>query len=549
MAMPRGLAAFLRQLERVPGELAAMNGWRRLAAAFFAGVLCVLALPPVHFLPVLFMAFPVLVWLLDGTGEPVPGRRGPALRRAAMTGWAFGFGYFLLGLHWIGYAFMVEAEKFAVFMPFAVTLLPAGLAFFTAGAAALARLFWPSGYRRVLVLAVSWTVFEWLRGHVLTGFPWNLVGESFTASAALMQLAALVGVYGVSFVALLIVAAPAAFDPRGTNGASAREAGFASLAALAALALIWAGGALRLADASPRMADGIRIRIVQPNIPQTEKWRPERRIAVLGDFLRMSAAPGPENPEGLGPRSIVIWPESALAILLAREPYVLEAISRTLPEGAMLITGSVRGEPAPGGPPDRLQRFYNSIYAVDSGGRIIATYDKFHLVPFGEYLPMREWLSRIGLKKLVKLQGSFDTGPGPVTLALPGAPPVSPLVCYEIIFPDEVVASGARPGWIVNVTNDAWFGNSIGPHQHLSQAVLRAVEQGLPVVRAANTGISAVIDPYGRILARQGLNTAGVIDAGLPAALPLTPYARFGDLGLALLLLLGMAGAFRGGRR
>src|SRR5690606_24705768 len=260
---------------------------------------------------------------------------------------------------------------FAVFMPFAVTLLPAGLAFFTAGAAALARLFWPSGYRRVLVLAVSWTVFEWLRGHVLTGFPWNLVGESFTASAALMQLAALVGVYGVSFVALLIVAAPAAFDPRGTNGAPAREAGLVPLAALAALALVWAGGALRLADASPRTADGIRIRIVQPNIPQTEKWRPERRIAVRGEFLRMSAAPA--DPKGRGPRAVVIRPDSALAILRAREPYVLGAISRTLPEGAMLITGSVRGEPAPGGPPDRLQRFYNSIYAVDSGGRIIAT--------------------------------------------------------------------------------------------------------------------------------------------------------------------------------
>lgn len=554
MFLDRGLLATHSLIGRLAQGVAALKGWRRLVAAFLAGALSVLALPPIQFLPIFFVTIPLLVWLIDGTGveerlfarEVAKADRRRALRDAAFVGWCFGFGYFLFGLYWIGYAFMVEAEKFAVFMPFAVTLLPAGLAFFPAVAVALARIFWFAGYARIATLAISWTALEWLRGHIFTGFPWNLFGEGFASSPALMQWAALFGAYGLSFIAILIMGAPAALDPRmreeGLDAsrapASVRPVLLPLLVGLLSLTLLWAGGRFRLAAAPEPAtpADGIMLRIVQPNIPQTEKWKPERRIAVLGEFLRMSAQPTPDAPEGLGPRSVVIWPESALAIFLAREPYVLSAISRMLPRGALLIAGSVRGEPAPDGPPDTLRHFYNSLYAVNSDGRIIATYDKFHLVPFGEYLPYRQWLSRIGLRKLTQLQGSFDTGPGPQTLALPGLPPVSPLICYEIIFADGVVERGERPGWIVNVTNDAWFGTSSGPYQHLSQVRLRAVEQGLPVARAANTGISAVIDPYGRIVAERALNTAGVIDARLPAALAPTPYARFGDWLPALLL-------------
>ncbi len=555
MNADRGVTALLSALERAAREVALLRSWQRLLAAFFAGSLSVLALPPIHFLPILFVTFPVLVWLLDGLGGPasvVLGEDATATRRrilrgGAAVGWWFGFGYFLFGLHWIGYAFMVEAEKFAIFMPFAITLLPAGLAIFTGAATALARAFWFPGYLRIVALAVSWCIFEWLRGHVLTGFPWNLIGESFTASDALMQWAALTGAYGLSFIAILIVAAPAFFDPHAraadihSVGLSIREVLVVPFAALAALGLLWAGGAMRLATAEHRVPgpDDVQLRIVQPNIPQTQKWRPESRIAILGQFLRMSSEPTPDAPQGVGSHSIVVWPESALSILLAREPYVLSAISRVLPKGALLITGSVRGETAPDGPPDKLERFYNSLYAVDSDGRIIATYDKFHLVPFGEYLPYHRWLESIGLHKLTKLQGSFDVGPGPITMPLPGAPSASPLICYEIIFPEEVVNATKRPGWIVNVTNDAWFGSSSGPYQHLSQVRLRAVEQGLPIARAANTGISAVIDPYGRILAHLALNTAGVIDYPLPHALAPTPYARFGDWLFGLLLLVG----------
>ena len=430
MMFDRGVAALFHALRRLARDLRHLAGWRRWACAFLAGALSVLSLPPIHFLPILFLTFPILVWLLDGLdneeAEETPPTRSKWLRASAI-GWWFGFGYFLLGLYWIGFAFMVEADKFAVFMPFAVVLLPAGLALFTMAAATAARLFWLPGYRRIVALAVSWTVFEWLRGHVLTGFPWNLVGESFTGSQALMQWAALTGVYGLSLIAILIVAAPASFDPREDAHDAAAPAHSQSwlvpLGALAALALLWAGGAARLGLAVPAPAPGpetTMLRLVQPNIAQTEKWKPESRLAILGEFLRMSAAPTPDAPHGLGARSIVIWPESALAIFLAREPYVLSAISRILPDGALLITGSVRGEPGPDSLPDRLQFFYNSLYAVNSDGRIVATYDKFHLVPFGEYLPFHRWLSRIGLHKLTKLQGSFDTGPGPGHALLAG---------------------------------------------------------------------------------------------------------------------------------
>lgn len=553
MTFTRGIAAISNAARGFAQGLGRLAGWRRWAAAFAAGAASVLALPPIHFLPILFLTFPVLVWLLDGVdadrGGRAPVSRRRLLRASAAIGWWFGFGYFLFGLYWIGFAFMVEADKFAVFMPFAVVALPAGLSLFTAAAAMLARLVWLPGYGRVAMLAVLWTIFEWLRGHVLTGFPWNLIGESFTSSTALMQWASVTGAYGLSLIALLIVAAPAAFDPRPAlpdrQRAGAR-AGIVLCGAAAVLALLWAGGAARLGLSAPDPAPGpdtVMLRLVQPNIAQTEKWKPERRLAILGEFLRMSAAPTAASPQGLGSRSIVVWPESALAIFLAREPYVLSAISRILPPGALLITGSVRGEPGPESLPGQLQYFYNSLYVVDSQGRIISTYDKFHLVPFGEYLPFHHWLERIGLKKLTKLQGSFDTGPGPVTLSLPGAPSVSPLICYEIIFPGEVVSGSERPAWIVNVTNDAWFGTSSGPYQHLSQARLRAVEQGLPVARAANTGISALIDPYGRIVAERALNTAGVIDAALPVALAPTLYARFGDwILLLMLVVVGVAG-------
>lgn len=550
MRVESGLAAAVYRVERAATILAELRGWRRHLAAFVAGAVSVLALPPYDFLPVLFVTVPFLVWLLDGVGEPTRSRRRRVMWRAGAVGWWFGFGYFFLGLYWVGHAFLVEADKFAFLLPVAVTLLPAGLGLFTSAATALARLFWFRGYRRVVVLALAWTIFEWLRGHVLTGFPWNLIGESFTGSDALMQVAALVGAYGLSLIALLIVGSPASFDTRTSPAQRAVDGELLAvpLIALASLALLWVGGAARLSSAEMTYAEGVNVRIVHPNTPFADNWNdPDRLLTIIGQLLRMSREPTPERPQGIDGGTVVVWPENAVPVLLAREPYVLGAIGRILPDGAKLIAGSNRGEPEPGGPSTRLRVFYNSLYVVDSNGEIAATYDKHHLVPFGEYVPLRHWLGRIGLRQLVQFQGSFDVGPGPVTLALPGLPPVSPLICYEVIFPGEVVAPGARPDWLVNITNDAWFGKSAGPWQHFSQVRLRAVEQGLPLVRAANSGVSAVIDPYGRVVKSLPLDARGVIDAALPAPLQPTLYARLGDLFLAF-LLIAAAGAVWYGR-
>lgn len=546
MKLDGGLGFMRDGLHRVALDLGLLDGWRRWAAAFFAGALSVLALAPVHLLPVLFLTFPILVWLLDGlTRAGTHLTRRELIRASAAIGWWFGFGYFLFGLYWIGFAFMVEAEKFALLMPFAVVALPAGLALFVAGATTVARLFWFEGYARLVVLGLSWVMFEWLRGHILTGFPWNLIGESFVSSLYLMQWSALIGPYGLSFVTVLVMSAPAAFDPRQDHSEDLWPQWRAPATALLCLALMWGGGLTRIALAAPETganAGTNMLRLVQPNVPQTMKWKPESRMAVLGEFLRLSSQPSEMLPTGLGSNSIVIWPESALSIFLAREPFVLSGISRILPDGATLMTGSVRGEPAPEGPPDRLQNFYNSFYTVNSDGQIVATYDKSHLVPFGEYLPYHRWLEKIGLRKITQIQGSFDEGPGPQTLNVAGVPSFGPLICYEIIFPGNVVSPRERPHWIVNVTNDAWFGPSSGPYQHLDQARLRAIEQGLPVARSANTGVSALIDPYGRIIASLSLNTEGIIDVALPPRLEPTPYGRFGDWILAALLILVAAG-------
>lgn len=551
MRVESGLAAAVYRVERMAVLLAELRGWRRYLAAFAAGAASVLALAPFYLLPILFLTVPVLVWLLDGVGEPTRSRRRRVLWRAGVIGWWFGFGYFFFGLYWIGHAFLVEAEKFAFLLPVAVTLLPAGLGLFTGAAAALARLFWFRGYRRAVVLAIAWTIFEWLRGHVLTGFPWNLIGESFTGSDALMQVAALVGVYGLSFIVLLIAGSPAAFDTRVGPAQRAVDGELlaAPLIALAGLALIWVGGAARLSSAELKYAEGVSVRIVHPNTPFSDNWNdPDRLLTIIGQLLRMSREPTPDRPEGIDGGTVVVWPENAVPVLLAREPYVLAAIGRVLPEGAKLIAGSNRGEPEPGGPTNHLRVFYNSLYVVDAEGEIAAVYDKHHLVPFGEYVPLRHWLGRIGLRQLVQFQGSFDVGPGPRTLRLPGLPPVSPLICYEAIFPGEVVAPGDRPDWLVNITNDAWFGTFAGPPQHFSQVRLRAVEQGLPLVRAANSGISAVVDPYGRVVKSLPLDMNGVIDADLPRPLQPTLYARLGDLFLGF-LMVAAAGAAWYGRR
>jgi apolipoprotein N-acyltransferase len=505
-------------------------GWKRALIALVAGALSALAMAPFNVWPVLFLTFPVAVWLIDGAAAGK--RRGvPA---AAMAGYWFGLGYFVPGLYWTGNAFLVDAPTFAWLMPFAVLGLPAYLALFPALGFALARLIWTRDASRVLALAIGLTVSEWLRGHVLSGFPWNAFGYALSEPLALAQTASLIGLWGMTFVSVAIFASPAVLIDGSSRG---RKPWIAPVAALALLVAMGVYGTVRL-SLQPTALTKVRLRIMQPNLQQDVKFNYSAKAEVMQKYLTLSdRASGPQST-GVRDAQILIWPESAFPFFLAREADAMAQIAELLPKGTVLMTGSVR---APDGPPGaRVSRAYNSIYLIDHDGGVLSVYDKLHLVPFGEYLPFQEWMEKLGFVQLTRVHGGFIPGTVRRTMEVPNAPSALPLICYEAIFPGNLAASGDRPGWIINLTNDGWFGNSTGPYQHLQQARLRAVEEGLPVVRAANTGISAVIDPSGRIVGRLELGTEGVLDASLPMALPPTLYARLRDIPIAVLV----AGAF-----
>ena len=502
-------------------------GWKRAAIALVAGAVSALAMAPFNAWPVLFLTFPVAVWLIDGAGAGA-WRGVPA---AAMAGWWFGLGYFVPGLYWIGYAFLVDASTFAWLMPFAVLGLPAYLALFPAFGFALARLIWTRDASRVIALAASLTLSEWLRGHVLTGFPWNTLGYALTEPLALAQTASLIGLWGLTFLSVAIFASPAVLIDGSSRG---RRPWIAPAAALLLLVAMGIFGAVRLTLRPTVTVANVRLRIMQPNLQQDVRFNYAAKAEVMQKYLTLSdRASGPQST-GVRDAGILIWPESAFPFFLTREADAMAQISDLLPKGTILITGSVRAPDLP--PGTKITRAYNSIYAIDHDGSVLSIYDKLHLVPFGEYLPYQDWMEKLGFVQLTKVQGGFIPGARRRTLEFPNAPRALPLICYEAIFPGSVAVGDERPGWIVNLTNDGWFGISTGPYQHLQQARLRAIEQGLPVVRAANTGISAVIDPLGRMIARLGLGIEGVLDSGLPSAIAPTIYARTGDIPAAVIV-------------
>jgi apolipoprotein N-acyltransferase len=506
-------------------------GWKRAGLAFAAGALSVLAMAPFNAWPVLFLTFPVVVWLIDGAGA---GRlRGvPA---AALAGFWFGLGYFVFGLYWIGYAFLVDASTFAWLLPFAVLGLPAYLALFTALGFALARLIWTRDASRVIALAIGLTVSEWLRGHLLSGFPWNAFGYALSEPLALAQTASLIGLWGMTFLSVAIFASPAVLIDGKSSGPRPWTVPAAALALLVAMGIF---GAVRLSLQPTKMVADVKLRIMQPNLQQDVKFNYAAKAEVMRKYLALSdRASGPQST-GVRDASILIWPESAFPFFLTREADAMAQIADLLPKGTVLITGSVRAPDLP--PGTRITRAYNSIYVIDHDGSILSIYDKLHLVPFGEYLPFQDWLESLGFEQLTRIQGGFIAGSLRRPMPMPGAPPALPLICYEAIFPGNVADGDDRPGWIINLTNDGWFGISTGPYQHLQQARLRAIEQGLPVVRAANTGISAVIDPMGRIVAHLGLGIEGVLDSSLPSAIRVTSYARTGDFPVAIIAAVAL---------
>lgn len=505
--------------------------------ALAAGGLAALSMPPFDLWPVLFLSFPLLVWMSEGDC---------GWRSAFFAGWLFGLGYFGVCFYWVGVAFFVDAATYLWMMPFMVGALAGGMAIYWGLAALASSRAIRIGFPGHLALPIALAIAEWLRGHLFTGFPWTPPGLAAIGMGGLAQLASLIGMPGLTFLICLWACLPAMLgERRVARPALACGAGFIFI-----MAAGWAYGGWRLAQPDPPANNAVRLRIVQPDIPQDAKWRAGNAAAIFDTLANLSQTVTAAAPSGITDFTHVIWPESAVPVYLAESDAALERIDDLLPDGTTLITGALRRDPVKVDAEGRPE-VYNSILAFGSDANVVAIYDKWRLVPGGEFLPFASILEPLGFRKVVTVPGSFASGNGPSTVDIPGAPPAGLLICYEAIFPDRLVQNGRRPQWLINVTNDGWFGKSTGPYQHLAQARMRAIEQGLPLVRAANTGVSAIIDAKGRILKEIDVGQRGVLDSVLPAALPSTPYSRYGDWILLTLLAtaIGCMLALRGSQR
>ena len=497
-------------MENLAGRIVLLWGWRRAGVSFAAGALTVLAHAPFDFPPVCFISFPILVWLLDGAVSDSGGGLLKRMMHAFVAGWWFGLGYFLAGLWWIGNALLVDAGAFAWALPLAVIALPACLAAYYGIATALAGLFWASDIGRIAALAAGFGVAEWLRAVLFTGFPWSAIGYAAMPVPLMMQSIAVLGLYGANAVAVFVFAMPALL-----GGRQNRIAGVVLVVAIVGLAIGF--GVWRLALPTPADASVVAVRIVQPSIDQSGKWDASLRDTIFSNQIELSAH---ESEDDAANPAVIVWPETAVPFLFADRPDALLAIGRMLQDNQMLLAGAVRAEDGPGA----SARYYNSIVAIDSDGEIVGAADKIRLVPFGEYLPFSDVLRSFGLKRLVTAPGLFSPGSGRGALEVEGGLRLLAMICYEIIFPGEL-SGPANADAIVNLTNDAWYGNTPGPYQHFRQARVRAVEAGLPLIRAANNGISAVVDARGRIVDAFGLNVVGSLDVDLVAEkLPVSPY-------------------------
>lgn len=519
-------------------------GWRRRAIAFISGAAGALALPPLSLFALMAVPLTISVWLIDGAQDRAPGRSLSASPSAAFgAGWWMGFGYFIAGLWWVGSALLVDAGKFAWALPLAVVALPAALAVFPAAGFALARLFWSPGPLRIFALAFGLGMAEWARGLLFTGFPWNDVGMALGVNLALAQTASLVGLHGLTFLTIAIFAAPATL----WRVSESRLNLTPTIVAALALVLMATFGGLRLMSPPSATMPGVKLRLIQPNIAQDDaSFGPEKKQAILRRYFDLSERATSPDRSGVRDVTHLVWPESAFPFILSRDPQALSEIVDFLGSGATLITGAARRED--GSPP----RYFNSIEIVGRGGLSAQRYDKQHLVPFGEYMPFASLLERAHITQLVDIPGGFEPGSGPRILHVPGLPDAMPLVCYEAIFPIEFggLMSGAdRPTWLLNVTDDAWFGLTPGPYQHFAQARLRAIELGVPLVRDANSGISAVLDGFGREIAVAPLGAEGVLDAELPEALAPTLQSHLGSVGAMLIGMAFLAAALTGKRR
>jgi apolipoprotein N-acyltransferase len=439
--------------------------------------------------------------------------RANTWKQATAIGWWAGFGYFGLSLIWLVEPFLVEPERHAILAPFALFGMAGGLALFWAAAFGLSKLYGASLGRYIIGLAVIWAFAEYSRSVLFTGFPWGLLGYTWIETP-IAQWASIIGPFGLVFVTLLCGLLTLSFPSRRFTGPVIAVTFFVGL---------WAGGAWHLPNADTDQETSIRIRLIQPNAPQHQKWDPEWMGVFFRRGLELTSAPSEQ------PIDLVVWPETSIPFALQDNVEDLKVLSDAAGSKAQIIAGIRRFEG---------NKLYNSMIHLDQRGGLVSVYDKSHLVPFGEYIPFSEHLSRLGLRGLAANLQGFSPGNGPEVISAFGLPSYLPLVCYEAIFPYAVRPQDNRPEFLLHITNDAWFGDAIGPYQHLVQVQFRAIEQGLPAARSANTGVSAVIDPYGRILNRLRLNEKGFLDADLPVPLQPTLYANVGDWPILLLLII-----------
>jgi apolipoprotein N-acyltransferase len=511
------------------------HGWRRFLLMLVLGAVAATSIPPLFILPAIFVTFPFWVWALDGAERrPGLGRLlGPAFR----IGFAFGWGYFTVAFHWLGAAFFLEGGLYLVLMPFAILALAALIALFWGLASALAHLFWSHGAWRIVTLAVFLSAAEYARGTFFSGFPFDLLGYALTANTEMMQLASITGVYGLTLIAALVAMSPALIWPADGRGLAPRL--IPVVLALGVIAAQIGYGNVRLNSVTVTPRTDLKVRMLQPIITEHSNWAAANPPEIVTRLLDLSDTKTSPTDPGLADKNLLIWPESVFPFFLGQYPEALARIARLLPAQTTLLTGAPRepegdnqGADNPG---------YNSVLAINSEGEVVTSYDKSHLVPFGEYLPFASFWKLFGITQFVPGTNGWAPGDGKRLMTPAGVPAFIALICYEAIFSGDLGADPAKAEFILNVSNDEWFDGSIGPAQHAHHALLRAVETGLPMLRATNSGVTFAADPLGRITASLPPLEPGVLDVVPTNKIAETPFDRYGNWPLLGLLVLGLA--------
>lgn len=506
-------------IDTLEGIFAETSDLSRFVILLIAGLTSALSFAPLYIFPTYVIALPTLLLMVMVSVSPW---------QAFKCGYVFGFGHFFAGLYWIGNSFAVEPAVPDWAGYFMVALLALCLAIF------IGVVGYSVGWlhRRhsvkthllniTVTFVVIWIMAEWLRSVIFTGFPWNLSGYIWGFSDVLLQSTAVWGIHGSGLIVVFLCFVP-------FLALEKKYLIISPLCGFAVIAALYAYGTNRLPD-EIKFVENVNLRVVQANIKQQDKWAYDKWASNLINYMNMSE--GKDN-NGI---THVIWPETAVIYSLSEEPIRRQLLSQVLEDGGNILTGFPRRKRDGG-----KTTLYNSMVAINDMGEVSGIYDKSHLVPFGEYIPafLRNMLIPFGLDRLFTGGQDFSPGVGLRTLNIEGLPPVGVLICYEVIFPGQVVDQENRPDWLLNITNDAWYGDSTGPHQHLLQTRVRALEEGLPLVRSAGTGISAVIDPFGRIIAELSLNKRGVINSKLPTKIEApTPYSLYREWTLVLLIVI-----------